>query len=90
MHRHTENCCNECGGHKPGTCDGCDRRARREAKRPQQKKGEPIEAKSGGHNCKLCGEHVPAGYAHQRDYSRANGWSSCALIPSPFRAIEAK
>jgi len=35
-HRCGEKCCNDCGEHRPGACDGCDRRRYRAAARREK------------------------------------------------------
>jgi hypothetical protein len=35
-HRHSVACCGDCGAHPAGTCYGCDKRRRNEARREAQ------------------------------------------------------
>jgi len=37
-HRHTDHCCNDCGGHRRGTCEGCDRRYRNAERRAARRR----------------------------------------------------
>lgn len=36
------------------------------------------------YRCLTCGETIPDGHAHFRDYSQATGWSNCKVVLTPF------
>lgn len=59
-HHHTDACCNDCGGHTPGTCAGCDHRARNKRQREARKARAGVPFVDVQHES--CGDDAPSAW----------------------------